>query len=112
MKIQKKNFFFLGGGWSGGEVGGGGLGGGVGLGGQGGCERRTEVFVKIQKKNWGGGWGGEWGGWVGGGGQGGCKSRIEVFWKIQKKNGGGRVGPWGGPGWGVRMDVNEELKFL
>ena len=29
--------------------GGGGVGGGVGLGGQGGCERRTEVFVKIQK---------------------------------------------------------------
>ena len=30
--------------------------GGVGLGGQGGCERRIEVFVKIQKENiWGGG---------------------------------------------------------
>ena len=28
---------------------------GVGLGGQGGCERRIEVFVKIQKKNFGGG---------------------------------------------------------
>ena len=26
---------------------------GSGLGGQGGCERRIEVFVKIQKKNWG-----------------------------------------------------------
>ena len=26
------------------------VGGGVGLGGQGGCERRIEVFVKIQKK--------------------------------------------------------------
>ena len=25
------------------------------MGGQGGCERRNEVFVKIQKKNWGGG---------------------------------------------------------
>ena len=38
------------GGGVGGEVGwGGGSGGGVGLGGQGGCERRTEVFVKIQK---------------------------------------------------------------
>ena len=51
----------------------------------------------------------------GGGGQGGCESRIEVFWKIPKKKlggGGGRVGPWGGRGWGVRMDVNEELKFL
>ena len=36
--------------------------------------------------------------------------------KIQKKNyggggsGGGGVG--GGSGWGVRVDVNEELKFL
>ena len=28
----------------------GGGGGGVGLGGQGGCERRSKVFVKIQKK--------------------------------------------------------------
>ena len=28
---------------------------GRGGGGQGGCERRIEVFVKIQKKNWGGG---------------------------------------------------------
>ena len=61
--------------------------GGVGLGrGQGGCERRIEVFVKIQKKNffWGGG-----GGWGVGGGGGGS-----------------------GSGWGVREDVNEELKFL
>ena len=42
------------------------LGGGVRLGGQGGCERRTEVFVKIQKKKyfffWGGGGGLGWGG--------------------------------------------------
>ena len=36
----------------------------------------------------------------GGGGQGGCESRIEVFLKIQKKK------------LGVRVDVNEELKFL
>ena len=28
------------------------LGGGSGWGGQGGCERRIEVFVKIQKKIW------------------------------------------------------------
>ena len=45
-----------------GEVGGRGRVGGGG--GQGGCERRIEVFVKIQKKNileWGGGGGG--GGW-------------------------------------------------
>ena len=63
----------------GGRVGGGG--GLVGWG-QGGCERRIEVFVKIQKKkNWGGG-------------------------------GGVRLGG-GGTGWGgVRVDVNEELKFL
>ena len=33
------------------------LGGQVG-GSQGGCEQRIEVFVKIQKKNWGGGGGG------------------------------------------------------
>ena len=45
MKIQKK-YFFLGGG----GVLSGGRGGGVGLGGQGGCERRSKVFVKIQKK--------------------------------------------------------------
>ena len=40
------------------------MGGGVGGRGQGGCERRIEVFMKIQKKNWGGGrWGGGlWGG--------------------------------------------------
>ena len=49
-KFKKKKFF-----WGG--VGGSG---GVGLGGQDGCERRIEVFVKIQKnKNffffWGGG---------------------------------------------------------
>ena len=60
----------------GGGVGGGGVG--VGLGGQSGCERRIEVFVKIQQKKLGGG-GGRWGGGVGG---------------------------------GVRVDVNEELKFL
>ena len=54
--------------------GGGGGGVGVGLGGQSGCERRIEVFVKIQKKKFGGG--------------------------------------GGGVGGGVRVDVNEELKFL
>ena len=64
MKIQKKNFFG-GGVWGGGRWGGGV---GVGLGGQSGCERRIEVFVKIQKKKkilGGGGRG--WGGGVGGG---------------------------------------------
>ena len=42
-----------------------------------------KFFVKIQKKNWGGG--GQGGGGVGGrggGGQGGCERRIEVFVKI------------------------------
>ena len=50
---------------------GGGVGVGVGLGGQSGCKRRIEVFVKIQKKNLGGG--GGVGGSVGGvgGGRGG-----------------------------------------
>ena len=41
-------------------------------------------------------------------------NEIEVFVKIQKKNWGG-VGGWVGgseSGWGVRVDVNEELKFL
>ena len=44
-------------------------------------------------------------------GQGGCERRIEVFVKIQKKKigGGGGSGKGGG---GVRVDVNEELKFL
>ena len=53
------------------------------MGNQSGCERRIEVFVKIQKKNI------FLGGGVGGGGGGGS-----------------------GSGWGVRVDVNEELKFL
>ena len=57
MKIQKKNIFF--GGGSGGQWEGSGLGGG---GGQGGCERRIEVFVKIQKKKIWGGVGGRVGG--------------------------------------------------
>ena len=43
------------------------------------------------------------------GGQGRCERRIKVFVKIKKLGGGrgqgGRVG-------GVRVDVNEELKFL
>ena len=54
----------------------------VGLGGQSGCERRIEVFVKIQKK------------------------------KIFLGGGGGRGVGWGGVGGGVRVDVNKELKFL
>ena len=87
---------------------------GVGSGGQGGCERRIEVFVKIQKKIFLGGRGGGGVG-VGLGGQGGCERRIEVFVKIQKKTiffGGGWSVGGSGSGWGVRVDVNEELKFL
>ena len=94
----------------------GGRGGGGGPGGQGGCERRIEVFVKIQKKNLGGGGGGGgrvrgglgWWGGGGGGGQGGCERRIKVFVKIQTNIflGGGRVGGVGG--W-VRVDVNAML---
>ena len=44
-------------------------------------------------------------------------NEIEFFVKIQKKMfvffwGGGVGGGGGGSGWGVRVDVNEELKFL
>ena len=70
-------FFFFGGGVQGGcerERGGGRFGG------QGGCERRFEVFVKIQIKLLGGG--------------------VEC--------GASDLGGLGG----VRVDVNEELKFL
>ena len=51
--------------------------------------------------------GGEGSGW---GGQGGCDRRIEVFGKIHQK----KIRERGGSGWGggVRVDVNEELKFL
>ena len=96
--------------------------GGSGSGwGQSGCERRIEVFVKIQKKKFfflGGV--GRWGGGGGRGrGQGGCERRIEAFVKIQKKKkffwgggGGSGVSGRGRVGGGVRVDVNEELKFL
>ena len=58
--VIKFLFYFFGGGGGGREGGGGGSGGG------GRYEQRSEVFVKIQKKMWGGsGWGG--------GGQGGCE---------------------------------------
>ena len=54
------------------------------------------------------------GGGSGWGGQGGCDRRIEVFGKIHKKKSGGSVlgGGISGGGGGVRVDVNEELKFL
>ena len=47
------------------------------------------------------------------GGQSGCERRIEIFVKIQKKNFDGVPGgSVGGVRAGVRVDVNEELKFL
>ena len=58
---------------------------------QGGCERRIEVFVKIQKKKIGGGGGGIWGGQGRGrlgGGQVGCQG------------GGAGCQVWGGMGLG------------
>ena len=79
---------------------------------------QLKFFVKIQKKKWGSGSGG--GGWVGGrvGGQVGCERRVEVFGIIHKKKirgvgkGGSGGGGWSGCRGGVRVDVNEELKFL
>ena len=66
--------------------------------------------MKIQKKNLGGGSLGGVG--VGFGGQSGFEQRIEVFVKIQKKNLGGVGGGGSGSGLGVRVDVNNVLKFL
>ena len=81
---SKKKIFWGGGGRGG--VGDGGQWEGSGWGGgQGGCERRIEVFVKIQKKKIGGGvrWGGgsvaegvRWGWGLWGGGQGGCECNV------------------------------------
>ena len=89
-------------------------------GGQGVCERRIEIFMfceNSKKKLGGGGVGGSGLGW---GGQGGCERRIKVFVKIKNYffffffffggGGGGRVR--GGVGFGVRVDVNREVKFL
>ena len=84
------------------------------------CRDVTPTKSLSQGGGGGGGVGGREGsGW---GGQGGCDRRIEVFGKIhtQKKSGGGGVGLVGGGGGGgggvrvggVRVDVNEELKFL
>ena len=80
------------------------------MGGRGGCDLRIkDFFGKLSQKKFGGGSGGGGGvglvGWV----QGGCERRIEVFVKFQKKWGGGVRVRGGG---GVRVDVNEELKFL
>ena len=64
--------------------------------GQGGCERRIEIFVKIQKKNfffWGGGGGGGWvrvdvNAMLGVGddvGYGGCEPRIKGIVQCTKR---------------------------
>ena len=120
----------------------GGMGGRVRGGGQGGCEQRIEVFgenSKIKKIFFLGGGGRGGGAGEEGrirGGQGECERRIEVFGKIHKNNigGGGSAGRgglvWWGVrvdviamlgvgvmlfffgGWGVRVDVNREVKFL
>ena len=64
--------------------------------------------MKIQKIIGGGGGEGS-----GKRGQSGIDQRIEVFGKIHKKKSGGGVGSWGGGRvGGIRVDVNEELKFL
>ena len=87
--------------WGGRGGGGGGCrvggGGGIRLGGQDGCEQRSKIFVKIQKKTF------FEGGLVGVGG-------------------GGPIRGWGGGGWGSKVlvrwvmwgmgDVNQELKAL
>ena len=87
----------------------------VGGGGQVDVNKELKFFGKFKKKKLGGGEGGSmWGSGLGG--QDGCERRIEVFVKIKKKKkfGGGGGGGFGGGGsdWGVRVDVNEELKFL
>ena len=60
---------------------------GFGEWGHGGCERRSEVIVKIQKKKK-----------IGrrrGSGQSGCERRIEVIVRIKKKKSGGKGGGGG-----------------
>ena len=69
-----------------------------------------KFLIKFTTKNWGGGgWGVRVGGCLGWG-QGGCERRIEVFVNTQKKKWGGGLGR--GVELGVRVNVNEELKFL
>ena len=61
---------------------------GSGWGGQGGWEWRIEAFVKIQKKN------------------------FFFFWVGGGRGGGRGGGGMGGVGFGVRVDVKGEVKFL
>ena len=112
------------------KIGGGGsgwVGGGSGVGlvgwGQGGCERRIEVFVKVQKRNLGGGWVGGGGGWVrggvglvGGGVRVYVNEELKFFVKIQKKKknylGGGARGGGGGVRWGGRVGGVDGLGWM
>ena len=74
---------------------------GLGGGGQGGCDRRIEVFRKIQKKIGEGGRGVGGGGFGLVGGQGEFERKIEVFVKLNLFFfGGGGSGGGGGAGWG------------
>ena len=70
------------------------------MGGQGGFERRSEAFVKIQKKIFFRG--------VGSGGSGFGGSFCE---NSRKRNWGGGEGASGGRVRGVRVDVNGGVKF-
>ena len=62
-------------------VGSGGFGGRR-VGGQGGCEQRSEVFVKIQKKMGGRGRGGPIRGWGGGGEVARCEVGGDVGYGV------------------------------
>ena len=96
MKIPKKKN--LGGGPGG--VGGGGSVEGSGWGVRVDVNEELKFFVKIKKKKI------FFGGGVGGGGRGvSGRGRVGV-------GGSGGGGSVGGVGGGVRVDVNEELKFL
>ena len=74
---------------------------------------KSEAFVKIQKKNifffFGGG--GRVRG-VGLGGSGWMGTEKEAFVKIHFFFGGGGSGRGRASGWGVRVDVNGDVKFL
>ena len=62
--------------------------------------------MKLKKKNWGGG------GWVGRGVGVDANEELVFSEKIKKKIGDGGGGRGGKGGERVRVDVNEELKFL
>ena len=71
--------------------------------GQGGCERRIEVFVKIQKKKLGGGGVGSGGGGQVGGVRVYVNEELKFLGKLTKKISGGGVGRGGSGRWGVGL---------